>query len=316
MANPRVSVVVAVYKAGKFLDETVASVLAQSWSDFELILVDDGPDFGAFDSRAWTAEPRIRIVRGTRQGAAAAVNVGIRAAVGEWIALLDHDDVWLPGKLLAHMECVAGSPAIDLTFDWSRWIDGDGADLGLTTQPWRGAISFEGLLEDFVIGTTSSIVVRRSAMERAGPMDPSLRLVYDTDFCLRIAAVRPGNCHAVPAYLTLYRRHAGQLSDGFRNLQKEWNVLLTMVPRYAPRPLSRQLAVADSNMRRYFAWLACEAGMPWSALRLALSAFRRAPSNALRDRRNWMMLAVAGGRLILPRRAWNAAIEMGKRRLR
>ena len=309
----RVSVLIAVHNAGVFLRQTVASVLAQTYSDFEIVVVDDGSTDGCDLFLDPPPDPRLRLVRQRQQGAPAALNTALAAAAGELIAFLDHDDLWLPGKLQAHVDTFDAHPDTDLTFDWSRRIDERDRDLGLPSRPWRGTIAFEELLDDFVIGNTSALVLRREAIGKAGPFDTALRRLYDLDLCLRIAAQRTGNCRAVPRQLTLYRRHAGQMSRDWRGLRAEWEWLLGRVPGYAPQPVDQVLPAADSNMRRYFAWLAAEQGEFAAALALQCSAFRRAPRHAFADVRNWQMLACAAGGLVLPRRAYSKLIESGKR---
>jgi glycosyltransferase involved in cell wall biosynthesis len=311
-----VSVLVPVHNDGGFLPETVKSVLAQSCPDFELIVVDDGSTDGGTAFLAAIADKRLRVITQDQQGAPAALNTGLAAARGEFIAFLDHDDLWLPDKLQAHLDCFRAHADADLTFDWSRRIDEHGVDLGLPSHPWHGTISFEQLLQDFVVGNSSAIVVRREAIGRGGPLNPLLPRVYDLDLCLRISAQRCGNCRAVPRHLTLYRRHSGQMSRDWRKLREEWEYLLHRVPKYAPRAIDTLLPAADSNMRRYLAWIASEEGDFASAVKLQLSAFRRAPLRALPDSRNWLMLAAVTGGLLLPDGAYRKAVELGKRILR
>jgi hypothetical protein len=244
------------------------------------------------------------------------LNGAVERARGEVIAFLDHDDLWLPEKLACHMRWLSAHPESDLTFDYSRMIDQHGVDLGLPSQPWEGVISFERLVEDFVIANTSAMVVRRSALHRAGPFNEAFPRAYDADMCWRVAALRPGNCCSVGKQLTLYRRHTGQMSRDWRQLQREWEELLRAVPGYAPRPLTDTLRVADSNMRRYFAALACEQGERSSAVKLALSAFRRAPRRALGDARNWMVLAGTAANAILPRELFERFKAWGVPRFR
>ena len=139
---PKVSVLVAVHNAGPFLSPTLESVLAQSFQDFELIVIDDGSTDGCLAAAAAIADDRIAVLSQSRQGAPAALNTGLRRASGEFIAFLDHDDLWLPNKLETHLACFDAHPDADLTFDWSLRIDKHGNDLGLPSSPWRGGISF------------------------------------------------------------------------------------------------------------------------------------------------------------------------------
>jgi glycosyltransferase involved in cell wall biosynthesis len=313
---PLISVLVPVHNAGPFLAETVKSVLAQSHADFELIVIDDGSTDCCTRFLHNIGDSRVHVLTQPNQGAPAALNTGLGASRGELIAFLDHDDLWLPGKLQAHVECFRAHADADLTFDWSRRIDQNGADLGLPSHPWHGTISFEELIQDFVVGNTSALLVRRQAIEKVGIFNPALLRVYDLDLCLRVAALREGNCRSVARQLTLYRRHEGQMSRDWSSLRHEWESLLKLIPDYVPRTIDAVLPAADSNMRRYMAWIACERGDFSAAMKLQLSAFRRAPRCALSDVRNWLVLATVTGGLLLPAAAYRRASEIGKKILR
>lgn len=311
--SPTFSILIPVHNAGGFLPITVRSVLAQTCSDFELILIDDGSSDGCLDPIADWGDDRIRILTQRQQGAPAALNAGLARARGRWIALLDHDDVWLPEKLATHRDAIAADPAVDLAFDWSRLIDAEGNDLGLGSRPWRGPITFEQLLEDFVIGNSSAMVIRRAAVEQVGGFNRAFPRMYDLDLCLRVASLRTGHCRAVPVYLTLYRRHAGQMSGRWRMLHDEWRRFLIEASDYASRPSPRLLRIADSNARRYHAWLACETGEFGPAVGMIASAFTRAKARSAVDTRNWMVLAAALGGLVLPPAIHRKALAFGKR---
>lgn len=104
-----VSVVIPAYNAERYLEETVRSVLAQTYQDFEIIIVDDGSKDGtvALANRLAKEDPRITVLRNPRnQGVAETRNHGIRQATGTYIALLDSDDVWAPAKLEKQLACL------------------------------------------------------------------------------------------------------------------------------------------------------------------------------------------------------------------
>lgn len=314
--EPLVTILVPVHNAGPYLRLAVDSILAQTFSDFEVIVIDDGSTDGCVESLPDPHDSRVQVLSQSNRGAPAALNSGLERARGSLIAFLDHDDLWLPQKLAAHVECFATSAGLDLAFDWSRMIDENGGDLGVASRAWAGPITFQQLVEDFVIGNTSALVVRKSALRLAGPFNEHFHRVYDTDMCWRVAALRPGNCRAVEQCLTRYRRHPGQMSRGWRDLQREWDELLSLVPGYAPCPVVKILPVADSNMRRYFSALACEQGDAASALKLAVSAFSRAPGVALTDPRNWMVLGAGVASAILPRSIFEPLAAWGKKKFR
>lgn len=113
--EPLISVVIPAYNSGVFLRPTIDSVLTQAYRPLELIVVDDG----STDGTAETAEsygPPVILIRQKRGGHPAARNTGVRAATGEFLGFVDHDDLWAPGKLTRQMECFARDPRLDLVF--------------------------------------------------------------------------------------------------------------------------------------------------------------------------------------------------------
>jgi len=293
---PAVSVLVPVHDAGAFLRPTLDSVLAQSVGDLEVVVVDDGSTDGRVDEMAALREPRIRVLRQECRGPAVSLNAAMAAARGRFLALLDQDDLWLPRKLELHLRAFDEYPKADLTFSWCRFVDERGDDLGLPVRRWLGPISRDELLIDFVVRTPSAIVVRREAAERVGGFDPKLPRVSDVDFALRVAALRPDSCRAVPEVLTLYRRHTGQMSSHWRELRREWQQLLERMATCADGPSAAVRAAADSNMHRYFAWLATERGELRAAVALLAAGVRRAPGRALADPRNFLLGAAIAAR--------------------
>lgn len=293
---PAVSILVPAHDAGAFLRPTVESALAQEGVALELILVDDGSTDGSVDGIAGRGEPRLRILRQECRGAAAALNAAAAVARGRYLALLDHDDLWLPGKLAAQLEELESHSGSDFSFCWTRFVDERGADLDLPVRRWRGPISAAELLLDYPIQSTSAIVVRREAFASVGGFDPALPRVCDLDLALRIARLRPGNCCAVPEVFNLYRRHPAQMSRDWRGVRGEWQRLLAKVAAWPDGPDAAVRAVADSNMQRYFAWVASEQGEFRVAAGLLAGAIRRAPAHALGESRNALLaLGIAAG---------------------
>ena len=203
-----VSIVVPTYNYGRFVAEAVASALAQGYPHREIIVVDDGSTDDTAEILAPYRE-RIRYIYQANQGLSAARNTGIRAAEGEFIALLDSDDVWHPRKLEVQMHFLRDLPEVGLlatdAFMDQRplWPSVDPS----TAAPVRIA------LED-VIGrprfAPSSVVMRRKCLDAAGLFDPTLRCVEDRDMWIRLAS----RCALamLPAPLLWFRLHANSLS--------------------------------------------------------------------------------------------------------
>jgi glycosyltransferase involved in cell wall biosynthesis len=107
----KVSVIIPVYKTEKYVEAAVASVLNQTYQNLEIIVVDDGSPDDSLKLVRQFDDPRIRIIEQENRGLAGARNTGIRHAVGEYIAFLDSDDVWLPEKLAKHVKHLETCPS-------------------------------------------------------------------------------------------------------------------------------------------------------------------------------------------------------------
>lgn len=299
-ASPTFSIITPAFNGGPYLERTVRSALAQSHGDFELILVDDGSTDGSLERVARLGDPRLRIVRTANEGAPAACNVALEMSRGAYVALLDHDDLWSRGKLSSHLRCFEEHPETDLSFTWSSFIGPDDEEIGLPRPRRRGVITFEELLVDNVIGCSSSVAIRRRAIEAVGPFDRRLPLMYDLDLYLRILHARPASARAIPQVLAFYRRHPGQMSGNWRALRADWRALLDKARKLAPEPVARLEAQADANMIRYFAFVAYEGREFRAACDLLLEGLSRAPRAFAADPRNWKLTAACAAARLLP----------------
>ncbi len=204
---PAVSVVTPVWNAAATLAATVASVRAQTFPDWEMLLVDDGSTDGsrALAEALAAADPRIRVLaQGSNTGAAAARNRAIRAARGRYIAFLDADDLWRPEKLARQVPVLAAGHL--LVFSAYRRIAADGRPLGIVRPPPR--VSREGLLRGNAIGCLTA-VYDSAALGRV-EMPPIARR-QDYGLWLELLRRTP---HAIglPEVLADYRVRAGSLS--------------------------------------------------------------------------------------------------------
>src|SRR5690242_14802421 len=112
MTSPRVSVIIPAYNAAAFIGETLDSVYAQTFNNFEIIVVNDGsPDTEALEQKLSSYPAKLRYLKQANQGAAAARNTGPRAAIGEFVAFLDADDTWLPQFLEKQVALLDNAPA-------------------------------------------------------------------------------------------------------------------------------------------------------------------------------------------------------------
>lgn len=298
--SPLASVVIPAHNAGLFLEATLDSVLQQTLADFELIVVDDGSTDSTPELLRKQSDSRLRVVRQPNQGPSAATNTGLGLARGVYVGFLDHDDLWEKTKLARHVAFLEDHPEVDLTFSWSRLVDESGRRLALHTRHWRGPLSFQQMLMDFVIGNTSAVVIRRLALDGAGWFDPELSHYYDMELFLRVALLRPNNVHAIPEELTFYRRHEGQMSRDWRRMARDWDRVLERMCAGAAQEVAAIQPQASANMCRYFACLAYEQQEFLEACRLLRQGLQHSPASFIADLRNWKAGAASLGALVLP----------------
>lgn len=181
-----VSVVIPVFNRAHTLHRAIDSVRMQDVTDWELIVVDDGSTDGSADIPASYGDARIRSIRhDTNRGAAAARNTGVRAARGRYIAFLDSDDEWLPGKLRAQLDAMergADAPqALCTGFLLHREKTGHRS----RRHPQADGTWFETMLDGCYVSPGSTLMVRRDCFAAVGPLDETLPRLEDWDWLLR-----------------------------------------------------------------------------------------------------------------------------------
>lgn len=195
-AAPPVSVVIPAYNRADSIREAIESVLRQTWTDFELIVVDDGSTDGTLEAAAEVRDPRVRLVSNPQNtGAAGARNTGVSEARGTWIAFQDSDDEWLPQKLEKQMARLAENPAFVgaycglLTVGRLDPRPGERTHLRyvphISVTPAEGDILVPLLARNLI--STQTLVVRRDLFLELGRFDEATTPVEDWDFVLRLA---------------------------------------------------------------------------------------------------------------------------------
>ncbi len=186
---PTVSVIIPTYNRAAFVTEAIDSVLAQTFRDVELIVVDDGSTDDTRDRLAAYGE-RIRLVCEENHGVSHARNVGIRAARGEYIALLDSDDLWLPKKLETQVAVMNAQPDLQLCHTEEIWIRRGVRVNQMKKHQKHGGYIFPNCLP-FCVISPSSVMIRRALFDDVGYFDESLPACEDYDLWLRITKIYP-----------------------------------------------------------------------------------------------------------------------------
>ncbi|HEY9827653.1 MAG TPA: glycosyltransferase family 2 protein, partial [Stenomitos sp.] len=188
---PTVSVVIPAYNAEQYILETIRSVQNQTFSAFEILVVDDGSTDQTLALLETLNEPRLRVITGQHKGVSAARNCGIAAAQGEFIAFLDADDLWTPDKLQDQVEALQRSPAAGLAYSWTYYwmyaVEKASRTTSLVRSQVSGTDAYRTFLQENVVTSGSNITVRRAAVAAVGGFDESLTHGEDWEFCCRIA---------------------------------------------------------------------------------------------------------------------------------
>jgi glycosyltransferase involved in cell wall biosynthesis len=217
---PTVSVIIPAYNPGPYLREAVASVLAQMYTEWELVVVDDGSTEDV-SGQVLIDDRRVRLVRQANRGLSAARNAGIEASRGELVAFLDADDLWLPHKLAAQVEALVDRPDAVLCHTQMRFIDQYGREGGLG---WGGSYrTYDELLDGCGV-CASSVLIRREVLFASGLFDPLLTAAEDYDMWLK--ATRLGPMIAMDEPLTLYRWHENNMSRNYKRTHRELMFIL------------------------------------------------------------------------------------------
>jgi glycosyltransferase involved in cell wall biosynthesis len=199
--KPAVSVVIPTYNRAHSIERSIASVLRQTFEDFELIVVDDGSTDGTQDLVRAIADPRVRLVSMPKNGGpGAARNMGIREAVADWVAFQDSDDEWLPEKLERQMERTREKDA-----NWvavycgmvtiGSVIERNSPRNQIRFRPGPDIEIVEGDIRASLFRTSfvsaQMLLARKSVLETIGGFDETFRVLEDWDLALRLAALGP-----------------------------------------------------------------------------------------------------------------------------
>jgi len=207
MTAPRVSVVIPAYNASRTLRATVASALAQTMNDIEVLIVDDGSSDDTLAVARSLESDKVSAMTQRNAGAAAARNTGIRAATGEYVAFLDADDLWLPHKLQRQLEHLERHPQSDAVQCGSYFVDDSLRLLYVKHCTDTGNALMESLQFQNLPAFLSALIVKRTKLLAFGGFDTRLEILEEWDMALK--ASRHCAMRSVPDPLVLYRVHPG-----------------------------------------------------------------------------------------------------------
>ncbi len=265
MSGPKFSVVIPAYNAAQTLRSTVASVMAQSDQDFDIVIVDDGSTDETLRAalNVATLERRIRVVSQPNCGVSATRNYGAQLVKGQFLAFLDADDQWDSEKLARHRAMHDLDPLLTASFarvEFAPAVNGNLASGRTLSQMPDGYLYTSDVVVENAVCTTSNLVVERKAFLDLKGFDETMRYAEDQEFLARLIA-DGGLIRGVAQTLVRYRMSEDGLSCDFEAMLENWQ-------RFASFWLDEhEFAAAKATYCRYLSRRALRAGAPMHVAR-------------------------------------------------
>ncbi|MGH7146276.1 MAG: glycosyltransferase [Nitrospiraceae bacterium] len=273
-----VSVVMATYNYGRYLPQAIESVLAQTYRDWELIVINDGSTDDTDEvMQPYALMANIRYYTKPNGGQASAKNFGIRLARGEYVAFLDADDWWHPTKLAKQVRLFENNDRVGVVYSGMRAVNSEGEELQFgKAKYFRGRVLEHLFGENFV--PFSSSMVRRALLEKEGMFDESLEMGIDYDLWLRCSLVTEFDY--VPESVVVIRWGHAQISSNAEG-REYWARFIE--ERFRAKHPGRATAgmIRNRDYQRSYTRLQRSEGVDnRGALRAALSMVRLHPWSA------------------------------------
>jgi glycosyltransferase involved in cell wall biosynthesis len=273
-----VSVITASYNMANYLPMTIDSVLAQSYPNLEIVVVDDGSeDDTPRVMESYSGNPRVRYVRlEQNQGQTVAKNRGLSEARGEFLSFVDADNLWKPSKLEHQLPLFGASGKTGVVYSDAEYIDGEGALLPYVKRSYhQGRITDQLLLSNFV--NFNSAVVRRECIEKVGGFDENLRMGIDWDLWLRISTGYEFTF--LPEQTYSYRIWANQMSHQKKKRFQSAATIVDKFERENPKAAhSKTLAAARALIYKDSAFACAAVGEKREAYAFMARAIRQCPT--------------------------------------
>jgi glycosyltransferase involved in cell wall biosynthesis len=300
----KVSVVIPAYNVAGYLTATLRSLTLQTDQNFEVLIVDDGStDETAKIAHGFTANyEHFHLLRKPNGGLSSARNFGINAAKGDYVALLDGDDLYRPEKIARHAAVLDSNPQVGVVYSASQAMRDDGGRIwfALSGKPIRSDPLGALLCKNF-IGHGSNAMFRRSLVDQIGDFDETLASVEDLDFWLRIAALGHWKFHRDAKVLCDYRVRPTGLSYNTAVMQRTHERVIQAAAQRNPEKIAHILPLAYAYMYRYLARLAMTTGDSLKAEEYLTQAWESDASIFWRDGRSLLtLLSVKSAPLVKP----------------
>ncbi|MBO3460915.1 glycosyltransferase family 2 protein [Aetokthonos hydrillicola Thurmond2011] len=287
---PKVSVVIPAYNAMAFLPETLESVLKQTFTDFEVLIVNDGSSDHIVEWASQITDPRVRLITQENQRVSAARNTGIANAQGEYIAFLDADDLWEPAKLEKQVLCLDNNPEVGLVYTWTLLVDKQNKPTGRIFASDVEGKAWDKILENDMISSGSCPMVRRCCFEAVGVFDRDLAYAPDLDMWVRIAFRYP--IAVVKEPLVRYRQIPNSFSRNREKMTQDLRQVIEKTFQCVPLDLLYLRNRCYASIILPLAWLAIDEGDYKKAIHFRQQAFLHYPQVCFSEKFIRLSLAI------------------------
>jgi len=255
--SPAISVLLSCYNGARWLDEAINSVLDQTFSDFDFVIVDDGSTDKSLEIIKFFAEKdaRIVVIAKSNTGLADSLNVGMLQARGEWIARLDADDICEPARLEMQLAKARQNPGLVLIGSGLLEIDESGNSLETYRYPGRHTLLVKNLYSARKFPPHSSAFYRTDVVRSIGGYRPRIKRSQDRDLWLRLSEV--GQLTAIDEPLVRIRKHPDQISHEESGRRQQIDSRVAMTSYWLRRHgISDPVAADDDVFESFRAWVA------------------------------------------------------------
>jgi glycosyltransferase involved in cell wall biosynthesis len=254
---PKVSVIIPAYNAMQYLPETMASVMKQTYRDFEIILIDDG---SSDHIREWAETQNIsqlRLISQENRGLSGARNTGIKAAKGTYLALLDADDLWEPTKLEKQVQVLDLDREAALVYTWIALVDEQGSLTGRYYKRLEEGNVWKPMLTSNLVGCGSVPLIRHTCLDKVGYFDENLKsFAEDWDLWLRIA--RQYSFRVVKEALVYYRQRGDSASKDWVAMERSFQIVIAKTFSDQPAEILPLRAKSEAFIYVALGWMALQ----------------------------------------------------------
>jgi glycosyltransferase involved in cell wall biosynthesis len=251
-----VTVIIPAYNAAQYLSKTLESVLAQTFTDFEVLIIDDGSTDNTAEIAHLYAQHdcRLSYFSQANQGVSASRNKGIEMAKGDLIAFLDADDLWSPNKLETHVKHFDSFLNLGISFGRVEFISSDGKSTGVISSSKLSRIEPKHLYYENLIVTPSNAVIQRAVLGQIGNFNPDKDLAGLEDLELFLRTICWGyKVEGVNQVLTYYRTVEAGISSNLHRMEQHWERFSEIARGYAPELVEQNYKGAKAYFLRYLA---------------------------------------------------------------